>query len=65
MHAATPTVKRETVDRMPGVESWQCVGARIQQCTEDRMASQMVVPASKDTLFMRGFSARRSVDDIR
>ena len=32
---------------------------------EGRMASQMVVPASKDTLFMRGFSARREIDEIR
>ncbi|ELT95611.1 hypothetical protein CAPTEDRAFT_226845 [Capitella teleta] len=29
------------------------------------MASQMVVPASEDTLFMRGFSRRTGVDKIR
>lgn len=29
------------------------------------MASQMVIPASNDTLFMRGFSSRHHIDDIR
>ena len=29
------------------------------------MASSMVIPASKDTLFMRGFSSRQDIDDLR
>ena len=29
------------------------------------MASSMVIPASKDTLFMRGFSSRQDIDGLR
>ena len=29
------------------------------------MASQMIIAPSKDTLFMRGFSSRKDVEDIR
>jgi len=29
------------------------------------MASQMVIPASNDTLFIRGFSSRHHIDEIR
>ena len=31
----------------------------------DKMASQMVIPQSNDTLFIRGFSSRHHIDEIR
>jgi len=31
----------------------------------EKMASQMVIPASNDTLFIRGFSSRHHIDEIR